>query len=104
MHKLSFYVPESHLEAVKTALFQAGAGKIGDYDHCCWQSKGEGQYRPLSGSHPFIGKTDHIEKVCEYLVEMICEDHLIDAVIDALLAAHPYETPAFSAWPIRGTR
>lgn len=104
MHKLSFYVPTSHLETVKSALFQAGAGKIGDYDHCCWQVKGEGQYRPLPGSQPFKGKTDQIEKVCEYKVEMVCDDHLIDAVIDTLFAAHPYETPAFAAWPIRGTR
>lgn len=101
MHKLSFYVPESYLEIVKNALFEQGAGKLGNYDHCCWQTRGEGQYRPLENSHPFQGKTHEISKEPEFLVEMVCEDHLLDDVIDALLKSHPYEIPAFSAWPVR---
>lgn len=47
MYKITFYVPESHLESVKTALFDQGAGKIGHYDCCAWQAEGIGQYRPL---------------------------------------------------------
>ena len=95
MVKLNFFVPESHLESVKTALFQAGAGKIGDYDSCCWQTLGAGQYRPLEGSAPYIGQTGVVEKVQEYKVELVCEDALIKAVIRALIAAHPYEEPAY---------
>lgn len=102
MHKLSFYVPESHLEDVKEALFKAGAGKIGHYDSCCWQTKGTGQYRPLPGSQPFQGQENQISQETEYLVEMVCEDFIVDAAIEALFKAHPYETPAFSTWPIRG--
>lgn len=101
MHQLIFYIPESHLEIVKNALFQQGAGKIGNYDHCCWQTKGEGQYRPLENSNPFLGEKNQIARESEYKVEIICEDHLVDAVINALLENHPYETPAFSLWPIR---
>ena len=56
MYRINFYVPETHLEIVKDALFQAGAGKIGHYDHCCWQTKGTGQFRPLDSSSPHIGK------------------------------------------------
>ena len=48
MYKLAFYVPQENLEAVKQALFATGAGRIGDYDSCCWQVKGVGQFRPLS--------------------------------------------------------
>lgn len=103
MHKLAFYVPESHLESVKNVLFAIGAGKQGNYDHCAWQTKGTGQYRPLENSHPFKGETDHVSTEPEFLVEMICEDALIDAAIDALKKSHPYETPAFSCWPVRIT-
>ena len=56
MYKLCFYVPDSHLEAVKKAVFAIGAGRIGAYDSCCWQVLGQGQYRPLEGSQPFLGK------------------------------------------------
>ena len=102
MHKFTFYVPASHLETVKTTLFEAGAGKIGNYDCCCWQTKGEGQFRPLSGSQPFTGERHKINKEPEYQVEMVCEDSLVDAVIEALFKSHPYETPAFATWPVRG--
>ena len=56
VYKLCFYVPESHLESVKQAVFEAGAGAIGDYRDCCWQVKGQGQFRPMAGSQPFLGE------------------------------------------------
>jgi len=93
--KLDFYVPESHLESVKQAVFEAGAGRIGNYDQCCWQNAGQGQFRPLDDSNPFLGVPGQLEKVLEYKVEMICEASVIDSVIKALRAAHPYEEPAF---------
>ena len=95
MYKLCFYVPESHLEAVKQAMFVAGAGRIGDYDSCCWQVEGTGQFRPLSGSEPFLGQQGVVERVAEYRVEMVCEDNCIDAVVAALREARPYEEPAW---------
>ena len=95
MLKLCFYVPESHLEEVKRAVFAAGAGRIGDYDSCCWQVRGEGQFRPGEGSDPYLGKHGEVEKVEEYRVEMLCEDSHIAAVVAELRKAHPYEEPAF---------
>jgi hypothetical protein len=95
MYKLCFYVPESHLEAVKQAVFAAGAGRIGDYDSCCWQVSGQGQFRPLEGSQPFLGQQDSVEQVPEYRVEMVCDGQYIKAAVAALLAAHPYEEPAW---------
>jgi len=95
MYKLCFYVPESHLESVKAAAFAAGAGRIGDYDSCCWQIQGQGQFRPLAGSRPFLGTQGQIERVSEYKVEMVCATTCIHAVIAALRLAHPYESPAF---------
>jgi hypothetical protein len=93
--KLCFYVPETHLESVKLAVFDAGAGRIGNYDSCCWQVAGQGQFRPLEGSQPFLGQQGTVEQVPEYRVEMVCDRQRIRAVVDALLEAHPYEEPAW---------
>lgn len=95
MYKLCYFVPESHLEATKTALFQAGAGRIGDYDCCAWHCQGQGQFRPLQGSQPFLGQSGQLEKVSEYRVELVCEDAVIKAAVAALKRAHPYEEPAY---------
>lgn len=98
MHQLVFYVPESHLEAVKAAVFATGAGRIGDYEACCWQTLGKGQFRPLSGAEPYLGEAGALEQVDEWKVELVCEDHVIEPAIAALKAAHPYEEPAYQAW------
>lgn len=98
--KLVFYVPEDHAEAVKRAVFDAGAGKMGDYDSCAWQVRGEGQFRPLAGSDPFIGTQGEVERVVEYRVETICPEHHLKAVVAALRQAHPYEEPAFDVWKL----
>ena len=100
MYKLVFFVPESHLEPVKSAVFATGAGKIGDYDRCCFETRGTGQFRPLSGATPFIGQSGALERVDEVRVELVCEDQLIRAVVTALRAAHPHEEPAFDAWQL----
>jgi len=100
MYQIVFYVPESHLEPVKEALFKAGAGKIGDYECCAWQTLGQGQFRPLEGSDPYLGQTGEVEQVAEYKVELVCEKAVLKSAITAMLAAHPYEEPAYSIWPL----
>lgn len=100
MYKLCVYVPLSHLEQVKQALFDAGAGRIGNYDSCCWQVAGQGQFRPLAGAAPFIGSQGNIETVEEYKVELVCDDARIAAVVAALKQAHPYEEPAYHVWKL----
>lgn len=94
-YKLSVYVPEAALAAVKDAVFAAGAGRQGAYDSCCWQVRGEGQFRPLAGSDPHIGSLGRVEQVAEYRVEMLCPGDRITQVVAALRKAHPYEEPAF---------
>ena len=96
MYALHFYVPASHLEVVKQAVFAVGAGKIGDYQNCCWQVLGQGQFQPLAGSQPYIGQQDRLEKVAEWRVELVVAAAYIKPVITALKAAHPYEEPAYS--------
>ncbi|WP_019556685.1 Nif3-like dinuclear metal center hexameric protein [Thiomicrorhabdus arctica] len=95
MYKICFYVPESHLDCVKDALFAAGAGQIGQYDCCAWQSKGEGQFRALDGSKPFLGELNQLEKIVEYKVELVCASQYIELAVQALKASHPFETPAY---------
>lgn len=100
MYKLAFFVPATHLEPVKAAVFATGAGRIGDYEACCFQIRGQGQFRPLAGAQPHIGSTGTLETVEEFRVELVCEDHLVRSAITALIDAHPYEEPAFDVWPL----
>ena len=100
MYKISVFIPQSHLEQVKTAMFEAGAGKIGDYDCCCWQTLGTGQFRPSADANPFIGQANQIESVDEYKVELVCSDQRIRQTIEAMKTAHPYEEPAFDVWKL----
>ena len=95
MYKICVFVPEDAAEQVKQAMFEAGAGKIGDYDCCCWQTFGQGQFRPLEGSSPFIGEHQRIETVAELRIEMVCADELIKNVVAAMKNSHPYEEPAY---------
>ncbi len=76
-------------------MFEAGAGRVGNYDCCAWQTRGEGQFRPLDGSTPFLGNQGQIETVIEYKLELVCEEPCLKAVIAALKRAHPYEEVAY---------
>ncbi len=99
-YKIELYVPVTHAEKVKQAMFDAGAGCIGNYNSCCWQTLGIGQFKPLTNSSPFIGKEGEIEKVEEYKIDIICSEESIEKVISALHTSHPYETPAYQYWKV----
>lgn len=98
MYKICYFVPGTHLEKTKQALFDIGAGRIGDYDSCAWQSSGQGQFRPLEGSNPFLGERGGLEVVEEFKVELVCSDDLIRKAVAALKQAHPYEEPAYEIY------
>ncbi|MEL0027775.1 MAG: NGG1p interacting factor NIF3 [Perlucidibaca sp.] len=100
MLKLTVYVPVTHLDVVKDAIFAAGAGRVGDYDRCAWQVLGEGQFRPQAGAHPFLGEAGREERVAEYRVETVLHEACLRAVVAALKLAHPYETPAYDVVPL----
>jgi len=95
VYLLVIYVPEENLEYVKSAVFSAGGGEIGNYSNCSWQVKGEGQFKPEDGSSPFLGEINKLEKVNEYRLEFACKESRIKKIVKALLKAHPYETPAY---------
>jgi hypothetical protein len=100
MYKINFYVPETHLDSVKNALFAKGAGRYKAYDQCCWQVRGQGQFRPLENSQPYLGQINQLETVAEYKVEMLCHAALLKDVVLTLINTHPYEEPAYEIYKI----
>eukprot|EP01056_Protomagalhaensia_sp_Gyna25_P003039 Protomagalhaensia_sp_Gyna_25__3038@NODE_279_length_4065_cov_305_284401_g214_i0_p4_GENE_NODE_279_length_4065_cov_305_284401_g214_i0NODE_279_length_4065_cov_305_284401_g214_i0_p4_ORF_typecomplete_len116_score17_07CutA1/PF03091_15/0_00034PII/PF00543_22/0_018KOW/PF00467_29/0_14_NODE_279_length_4065_cov_305_284401_g214_i027093056 len=95
LFKFTFFVPATHTELVKQAVFETGAGQIGNYDHCSFQVRGQGQFRPLKNSNPHLGSQGTIERVEEDRVEMVVRGTHVAAAIAALKKSHPYETPAW---------
>ena len=100
MYKICVFIPQSYVEQVKSAMFDTGAGQIGEYDNCSWQTLGTGQFRPLDNSNPYIGETGKLESVEEYKVEMVCADDRLKDAIVAMKKAHPYEEPAYDVWQL----
>lgn len=92
---LVFYVPVADTEAVLAALFEAGAGRVGDYDSCAFVAPGRGQFRPLAGAVPTIGDVGELTYVDENRVELTFPRERRAHVVAALRSAHPYEEPAF---------
>lgn len=89
------YVPGTHKEAMKAAMFSAGGGSLGTYTECSWETPGTGQFRAREGSTPHIGELHQLSYVTEFKIEMMVADECLEAVIAALKKTHPYETPAF---------
>jgi dinuclear metal center YbgI/SA1388 family protein len=94
------YVPPQNADAVREAMFGAGAGHIGDYSHCSWSVTGTGQFLPHEGATPTIGSVGSVERVTEDRVEMIAPSSARAAVLSALRSAHPYEEPAFDVFAL----
>ena len=95
LDKLTVYVPLADADQVRRALAEAGAGRIGEYESASFSSPGEGRFRPLEGANPTIGRVGDLEVVGEERVEVVLDRRLRSPVIAAMLAAHPYETPAW---------
>ena len=98
--KLVVFVPREALETVREALFQAGAGRIGDYERCSWYTAGTGTFRGGGGTDPAIGEAGREERVAELRLETVYPEDLHDEVVAALRRAHPYEEPAFDVYPL----
>ena len=98
--KLSVFVPESHVEIVRESLFSAGAGVIGDYDFCSFNTKGTGTFRGSETTNPFTGKKGVLHFENEVKVETILPIHLKEKVVKSLLNAHPYEEVAYDLYPL----
>jgi dinuclear metal center YbgI/SA1388 family protein len=100
LDKWVIFVPAENAADVRTAIFAAGAGQIGDYSHCSWTVSGTGQFLPLEGASPAIGNVGTIEQVSEERIEAIAPASARAAVLVAMRAAHPYEEPAFDVFEL----
>ena len=102
--ELTVYVPEAATAAVAEALWAAGAGRVGSYDSCSYRSSGQGSFRPLAGAQPYVGELGALHYEQEDRLSMVLPSHLSARVEAALLAAHPYEVPAYSFTQLLDTR
>lgn len=98
--KLSVFVPVKQADMVREAILEAGGGFIGNYSHCSFNTQGTGTFKPLEGTHPFIGTTGFLEQVEEIKIETIARKEEISVIIEAMLKAHPYEEPAYDIYPL----
>jgi hypothetical protein len=99
-YKLVVFVPEADGEAVRLAMGQAGAGRIGNYDQCSFTSKGTGRFRPLDGARPAVGAVGQLEDVAEERIETVCSEPRLKDVLAAIRRVHPYEEPAIDVYPL----
>lgn len=100
LDKWVIYVPRENSEAVRAAVFEAGAGHIGDYSHCSWSVAGTGQFLAHDGASPAIGSVGTVERVAEDRVEVVAPARARAEVLAAMRAAHPYEEPAFDIFAL----
>ncbi len=98
--KLVVFVPKTHANAVRQAMGDAGAGRIGLYSHCSYSVDGFGRYKPEEGSHPTIGEVGKFEEVLEERIECLCDRSRAKEVIQAIRKVHPYEEVAFDIYPL----
>jgi dinuclear metal center YbgI/SA1388 family protein len=95
LDKWVIFVPQANADALRAAIFAAGAGHIGDYSHCAWSVTGTGQFLPEDGATPAIGNVGAVERVVEDRIEVVASIRVRHQVLAAMRAAHPYEEPAF---------
>ena len=100
LDKWVVYVPRENAEAVREAVFDAGAGHIGEYSHCSWSVSGIGQFLPHEGASPSVGSVGSVERVAEDRFEVVAPARARGAVLAAMRAAHPYEEPAFDIFAL----
>jgi len=98
--KIVVFVPESHANAVREAIGDAGAGKIGNYSFASFSSKGVGRFKPESGANPSVGEVGKLESVNEERIEVVCPRDILSNVISAMKKAHPYEEIAYDVYPL----
>lgn len=103
LSKLVCFVPMDHIEAVRNALFEAGAGEIGNYAQCSFSVEGEGTFLPNVDARPHTGTVNELSKEREYRLEVLCSNHKVNSVIAAMKNAHPYEEVAYELYPILNT-
>jgi hypothetical protein len=101
LFKIAVYVPPNAADRVMNAAAEAGAGRIGNYTHCSFQTQGTGTFLPREGAKPTTGKVGNLERVGELRVEMVVPQRELQGVIAAILEAHPYEEVAYDVYMVK---
>ena len=99
-YKLVVFVPQGHEQEVHQAISEAGAGWIGQYSHCAFQTEGTGMFKPTSGAKPFIGEEEQLSQVAEVRMETVVPAERSAQVVRAMIQAHPYEEVAYDLYPL----
>ena len=100
LNKLVVFCPESHAEIVRNSMLEAGAGHIGNYSHCSFNTEGTGSFKAGEGANPFVGEIDKIHFENEVRIETILPKWMISKVLNAMLQVHPYEEVAYDIYPL----
>ena len=103
LQKLVTFIPATHFEQVRQALFEAGAGHIGNYDLCGYSVEGKGTFRAMDDTNPFLGRHGTLHTESEIRFETVFPTHLNRRIIAALVNSHPYEEPAFDIYTLHNT-
>ncbi|HEY4504448.1 MAG TPA: hypothetical protein VJI73_01615 [Candidatus Paceibacterota bacterium] len=98
--KVVVFVPETHSDAVRKAVGDADAGKLGNYSHCSFSSKGQGRFLPLDGAAPSTGEVGTAELVDEERIEFACDKAILAEVVITMKRAHPYEEVAYDIYQL----
>ena len=98
--KLEIFLPSTHVDVLRAALAEAGAGRVGDYDQCCSVMNVRGYWRPLEGASPYQGRVGQIEEGEECKVEVNCPRERLKDVLVAVRRVHPYEEPVINVIPL----
>lgn len=100
-YKLVVFVPETHADAVRKAIGEAGGGRLGNYSFASFSVKGIGRFKPEAGAHPAIGEVGRLEEAVEERIEVTCGEEVLGNIVAAVKRAHPYEEIAMDAWPLK---
>lgn len=101
LYKLVVYVPKNHADQVREAMGKAGAGHIGNYSHCSFNTEGTGTFLPEEDSRPFIGQIGQLERVEEVKIETVVTETRLNKVVQEMVKAHPYEEVAYDAFQLK---
>lgn len=100
LRKIAVFVPLEHAEKVRNAMFEAGAGRLGDYNSCSFNTPGQGTFKAGNSANPFVGSIGELHTENELRVEAICEKQDLSRIIHAMVQSHPYEEVAYDVYPL----
>ncbi len=100
LKKIVVFVPVDHAEKVRNELFKAGAGRLGEYSSCSFNSSGQGTFKAGDTANPYVGQPGELHVEEEIKIEVLCENHNLDRVLNAMIQSHPYEEVAYDVYPL----